>query len=57
MKGDDLLNKEGSGSTTGLGPLGECLCSNCGKSLQPSVRQPCYSMKCPECGSSMKKRS
>jgi len=57
MKGDDLVNKEGSGSTTGFGPLGVCVCSNCGKSLQPSVRQPCYSMKCPECGSSMKKRS
>ena len=35
----------------GLGPGGECSCPNCGYN-EPHLRGvPCYTKKCPKCGS------
>jgi hypothetical protein len=37
----------------GLGPGGECVCPNCGTKVPHKRGVPCYSHKCPQCGSSM----
>jgi electron transport complex protein RnfB len=43
----------GLGGGYGMGPIGECICPNCGYK-QPHKRSiPCYSIKCPRCGKLM----
>lgn len=43
----------GMGGGTGMGPGGECLCPNCGHKEPHSIGEPCYSRKCPKCGTPM----
>jgi len=40
----------------GLGPGGECICTNCGNTVPHGRGIPCYQMKCPKCGSPMTRR-
>lgn len=37
----------------GLGPAGQCVCPNCGISVEHKRGVPCYEVKCPKCGASM----
>ena len=37
----------------GLGPGGECVCPNCGTKVPHQRGVPCYTLKCPKCGSPM----
>ncbi|MFH0876349.1 MAG: hypothetical protein V1859_10510 [archaeon] len=37
----------------GMGPGGECVCSKCGHKIPHQRGIPCYSVKCPMCGSPM----
>ncbi len=39
----------------GLGPGGACTCTNpaCGYSMPHPRGTPCYTLKCPKCGSPM----
>jgi len=45
----------GRGQSGGFraGPGGYCICPNCGKRESHQLRQPCYQMRCSECGSPM----
>jgi len=37
----------------GLGPGGECVCPNCGERVVHQRGVPCYTLKCPKCGTPM----
>jgi len=37
----------------GLGPGGECICPNCATKVPHQRGIPCYTYKCPKCGTSM----
>ncbi|HEC80898.1 MAG TPA: hypothetical protein ENI42_00520 [Thermoplasmatales archaeon] len=37
----------------GLGPGGECICPNCGHKEPHQLGIPCYTRKCPKCGTPM----
>ncbi len=37
----------------GLGPAGECICSNCGHRLSDQRGIPCYEVSCAKCGTHM----
>ena len=41
------------GTRAGVGPGGNCLCPNCGAKAPHTPGVPCYTVKCPECGSAM----
>ncbi|HOH45759.1 MAG TPA: hypothetical protein PK814_01520, partial [Syntrophales bacterium] len=41
------------GTRAGAGPGGNCLCPNCGTKTPHTPGVPCYTAKCPECGSAM----
>jgi predicted RNA-binding Zn-ribbon protein involved in translation (DUF1610 family) len=43
----------GRGTGIGLGPQGSCVCPNCGYSVPHQAGSPCYSIKCPKCGTQM----
>jgi len=36
-----------------MGPGGNCVCPQCGKSIPHAVGQACYQVKCPSCGAAM----
>lgn len=37
----------------GAGPAGFCICPNCGEKIKHQAGVPCYTVKCPKCGTSM----
>ena len=37
----------------GLGPSGNCICSNCGYKMPHQPGVPCSQQKCPKCGTAM----
>lgn len=39
--------------SAGAGPGGFCQCPNCGTKTPHQVGQPCYEVKCPQCGTAM----
>ena len=41
------------GNRAGIGPGGSCLCPNCGAKAPHTPGVPCYTVKCPECGTPM----
>ena len=41
------------GSRPGAGPSGTCVCPNCGYAVPHEAGSPCYSIKCPKCGTQM----
>ena len=41
------------GNRAGSGPSGHCVCSSCGERVIHERSVPCYSMKCPKCGTRM----
>lgn len=41
------------GNRPGAGPVGFCLCSNCGEKVPHQAGVPCYSLNCPKCGNPM----
>ncbi len=43
----------GLGGGYGIGPSGECICPNCGHREPHQRGVPCYTMKCPSCGTLM----
>lgn len=45
--------QRGLGGGVGFGPGGECSCPNCGYKEPHSRGVPCYTKKCPKCGSLM----
>lgn len=60
-KGSDLGRGSGrsggrgrmGGTRPGAGPGGLCVCPSCGHKVAHSVGTPCYSIKCPKCGTNM----
>jgi hypothetical protein len=44
---------KGRGGGFAMGPGGNCVCPNCGKTAQHPIGTPCYQMKCPGCGTVM----
>jgi len=44
------------GDRPGAGPGGECLCPRCGYTAPHAAGQPCYKMKCPQCGTKMTRK-
>lgn len=44
---------QGRGGGFALGPGGNCVCPNCGKTAAHQQGSPCYKMKCPACGAAM----
>jgi len=36
-----------------LGPGGSCICPQCGATVAHQRGVPCYSLKCPNCGTQM----
>lgn len=69
MPGKDGTGQRGSGGVFGrqsgrrsgrgriggsaAGPGGFCICHNCGTKTPHQFGQPCYGVKCPQCGSAM----
>lgn len=43
----------GMGGGFAQGPDGECVCPNCGYREKHRLGTPCYSLKCPKCGTPM----
>lgn len=43
----------GGGNRPGAGPGGTCVCPACGHKVTHQVGQPCYTIKCPKCGTPM----
>jgi PHP family Zn ribbon phosphoesterase len=44
-----------SGDRPGSGPGGDCVCPSCGARVKHTRGMPCYSKKCPKCGTRMTK--
>jgi hypothetical protein len=44
------------GGPFAAGPSGNCVCPNCGNEVPHQAGTPCYSMKCPKCGTQMTRR-
>ncbi|MCD6466350.1 MAG: hypothetical protein J7L10_00330 [Methanomicrobia archaeon] len=42
--------RRGMGGGQALGPGGECVCPQCGYTVQHQLGTPCFNMKCPKCG-------
>jgi len=45
--------RRGLGGGYALGPGGDCVCPNCGHREPHKLAVPCYSKKCPKCGTLM----
>ncbi|MDD5557428.1 MAG: hypothetical protein PHN82_09280 [bacterium] len=43
------------GNIPGAGPGGKCVCPACGATAPHTAGVPCYSLKCPSCGSPMRR--
>ena len=43
----------GRGGGFGQGPGGDCICPNCGHREPHQLGVPCYTRKCPKCGTLM----
>lgn len=41
------------GGPENAGPEGYCKCPNCGEKVKHLRAEPCTSMKCPKCGTTM----
>ncbi|MEA1993881.1 MAG: hypothetical protein U9N35_05750 [Euryarchaeota archaeon] len=37
------------------GPGGNCVCPKCGYTTKHQLGTPCYQMKCPECGTQLRR--
>ncbi|MCD6127501.1 MAG: hypothetical protein J7J21_03895 [Methanomicrobia archaeon] len=44
------MTYRGMGRRGGMGPGGECVCPQCGYTVQHQAGTPCNTMKCPKCG-------
>lgn len=44
------------GNRQGAGPAGKCICPACGTEVDHQRDTPCYEMKCPDCGTVMRRR-
>lgn len=48
------MNRVGRmGGKAQAGPIGNCVCPNCGYTTTHSRGVPCFNKKCPECGATM----
>ena len=43
----------GRGGRPGGGPVGNCVCPNCGEKIPHKAGTPCADVECPKCGSKM----
>lgn len=43
----------GGGTKPGSGPVGNCLCPNCGHKVAHQPGQRCIDLNCPKCGTRM----
>ncbi len=50
----DRMGRMG-GNSPGAGPGGYCVCPNCGIQIEHQRGAPCYSVKCPKCGTEMRR--
>lgn len=41
------------GGPKAAGPEGYCICPKCGHRQKHTTGQPCYTIKCPKCGTEM----
>jgi len=41
------------GGPKAAGPVGECVCPNCGERVPHQAGTPCTERKCPKCGTRM----
>ena len=44
---------QGAGGGMAAGPGGLCVCPACGATASHQVGVPCYTQKCPKCGTAM----
>lgn len=53
------MGRAGRGRNNGpsaAGPGGECICTQCGRTLPHQQDYPCMQIKCPQCGSPMTRK-
>jgi hypothetical protein len=43
------------GGAKAAGPGGSCVCPNCGYKVPHQAGQPCFDVKCPRCGTAMRR--
>ena len=60
MPGKDGTGPAGAGAGRGrmggpasAGPVGYCICPKCGEKVKHTRAEPCASMKCPKCNTTM----
>jgi hypothetical protein len=51
--GRGLGRGRSNGGRIGMGPGGDCLCPNCKYREPHKLSEPCFSRKCPQCGTPM----
>ena len=44
------------GNRAGAGPVGECICPQCGAIAPHQAGVPCYQVHCPKCGQQMMRK-
>ncbi len=43
------------GGSKAAGPGGKCICPNCRHKVPHQVGKPCYDIRCPKCGTAMRR--
>lgn len=51
--GQDRGRGKGGGNRPGAGPVGNCICPNCGYKMEHVVSERCMDRKCPKCGTGL----
>lgn len=51
--GSNIRGGRMAGARAGIGPIGNCVCPNCGEKVPHTQGTPCYTVNCPKCGAKM----